>query len=195
MRNEGAESIPYADDMKSALLLSLLAVPLFAAGATGLKSEYMVEFDMASRQITTLAQAMPADKFDWRPGAGVRSVGEVYVHIAETNVLLLGYAGTRVDFAGPRFTGKEPVPEVIARFLEYEKTVHGKDKILAMLNRTLDAVRTSFAAADLEKPVDFFGSKTTTRAVYLRILAHVNEHMGQSIAYARMNGVVPPWSK
>jgi hypothetical protein len=95
----GTASILYADDMKSALFLSLLAVPLFAASATGLKPEYMVEFDMASRQITALAQAMPADKFDWRPSAGVRSVGEVYVHIAETNVLLLGYAGTRVDFA------------------------------------------------------------------------------------------------
>ncbi|HEY1948126.1 MAG TPA: DinB family protein, partial [Bryobacteraceae bacterium] len=163
--------------------------------ATGLKPEYTVEFDMASRQITALAQAMPADKFDWRPGIGVRSVGEVYVHIAETNVLLLSYAGTRVDFAGSRFTGKEPVPEVIAHFREYEKTVHGKDKILAMLKQTLDAVKTSFAAADLEKPVDLFGRKTTTRAVYLRILAHINEHMGQSIAYARMNGVVPPWSK
>jgi uncharacterized damage-inducible protein DinB len=180
--------------MKFAILL-VFAVRVVAAAATDLKPEYVFEFDLARNQTTALAQAMPVDKFDWRPGPGVRSVGEVYVHIAETNVLLLGYAGTRVDFPGLQFTGKEPVPEVIARFLEFEKTVHGKDNILAMLNRTLDAVKGSFAAADLEKPVELFGRKTTTRAVYLRILAHVNEHMGQSIAYARMNGIVPPWSK
>src|SRR5580704_8077637 len=50
------------------------------------KSEYMLEFDMASRQVTALAHAMPADSFEWRPCPGVRSAGEVYVHIAETNV-------------------------------------------------------------------------------------------------------------
>ena len=176
-------------------LFLLLAGRIFAADANDFKPEYLSEFDLARNQTTALAQAMPADKFDWRPGPGVRSVGEVYVHIAETNVLLLGYAGTQVDFPGLRLTGKEPVPQVIARFLEFEKTVHGKDNILAMLNRTLDAVKTSFATANLENPVELFGRKTTTRAVYLRILAHVNEHMGQSIAYARINGIVPPWSK
>jgi uncharacterized damage-inducible protein DinB len=180
--------------MKFAIFL-LLAARVFAAGVSDLKPEYVFEFDLALHQTTALAQAMPADKFDWRPGPGVRSVGEVYVHIAETNVVLLDSAGTRVDFPGLQFTGKEKAPEVIARFLEFEKTVHGKDNILAMLNRSLDAVKTSFATADLEKPVELFGRKTTTSAVYLRILAHVNEHMGQSIAYARMNGVVPPWSK
>jgi uncharacterized damage-inducible protein DinB len=180
--------------MKFALFL-FLTVSIFASSTTDPKAEYMFEFDLARGQVVALAQAMPADKFDWRPGPGVRSVGEVYVHIAETNVLLLGYAGTRVDFPGLQFSGKEPVREVIVRFLAFEKTVHGKDNILAMLKHTLDAVKTSFATADLEKPVDLFGRKTTTRAVYLRILAHVNEHMGQSIAYARMNGIVPPWSK
>jgi uncharacterized damage-inducible protein DinB len=173
----------------------LLLASTLVAGATDFKSEYMLEFTTASRQIKDLAQAMPADKFDWRPGPGVRSVGEVYVHIAETNVLLLGYLGVRVDFPGPKFSGKESGGEVIARNLEFEKTVHGKDNIVALVKRTLDAVETSLSTIDPEKPVDLFGQKTTTRAVYLRILAHANEHMGQSIAYARMNGVVPPWSK
>ena len=84
---------------------------------------------------------------------------------------------------------------MIARNLEFEKTVHGKANIVAMVTRTLAAVKTNLATADLEKPVEMFGRKTTARAVYMRILAHVNEHMGQSIAYARVNGVVPPWSK
>jgi hypothetical protein len=129
---------------------------------------------------------MPADKFDWRPGPGVRSVGEVYIHIAETNVLLLGFLGVRVDFPGPRFSGKDSAGVVIARNLEFEKTVRGKDNIVALLERTLDAVTTSLASADMEKPVEMFGRMTTARAVYLRILAHANEHMGQSVAYARI---------
>lgn len=138
---------------------------------------------------------MPAEKFDWRPGPGVRSVGEVYVHIAETNVLLLGFLGVKVDYPGPRFSGKDSGGEIIAGFLAFEKTVHGKDNVVKLLDRTLDAVKTSLASADTEKPVEMFGQKATARAVYLRILVHANEHMGQSIAYARMNGVVPPWSK
>jgi uncharacterized damage-inducible protein DinB len=181
--------------MRLCLAWLLLAVPGFAAQTSDFKSEYLVEFGAASRQIAALAKAMPADKFDWRPGPGVRSVGEVYVHIAETNVLLLGFLGMRVDFPGPRFSAKDPAGEIITRNLEFEKTVHGKDHVVALLERTLDAVKTSLASADMEKPVEMFGRKTTARAVYLRILAHANEHMGQSIAYARMNGVVPPWSK
>ena len=108
---------------------------------------------------------------------------------------MLGYLGLRVDFPGPPFSGKESGGEVIARNLEFEKTVHGKDNVIALLDRTLDAVKASLASADMERPVEMFGQRTTARAVYLRILAHANEHMGQSIAYARMNGVVPPWSK
>jgi uncharacterized damage-inducible protein DinB len=175
--------------------LLLFIVPVFAVQAADLKSEYALEFATASRQIAALAQAMPATTFEWRPGPGVRSVGEVYLHIAETNVLLLGYVGVRVDFPGPRFSGKESGGEIIARNLNFEKTIQGKDTIVTLLNRSLDAVKTSLSVADLEKPVDLFGQKSTTRAVYLRILAHANEHMGQSIAYARMNGIVPPWSK
>ena len=180
--------------MKFGFMLLFLA-PIFGAPRTDLKSEYMFEFDVASRQVIALAEATPPEKFDWRPNPSVRSIAEVYVHIAETNVLLLGFAGKKVDFAGPRFSGKEPASEVVTRNLEFEKTVHGKGTTIAMLRNTLDAVRTTYATADLEKPADFFGRKTTRRAIYLRILAHVNEHMGQSIAYARMNGIVPPWSK
>ena len=173
----------------------LLLAAVSSAYAADLKSEFKLEFSAASSQIAALAQAMPEKTFDWRPGKGVRSVGEVYLHIAETNVLLLGYAGVRIDFPGPRFTGKDSAGNIIARNLDFEKTVHGKETIVALLNRTLDAVKTSVDAADFDQEIEMFGRKSTTRAVYLRILAHANEHMGQSIAYARMNGVVPPWSK
>src|SRR5580658_5092380 len=139
----------------------LFFVASFAAHASDFKSEYLTEFGAASSQIASLAKAMPADKFDWRPGPGVRSVGEVYVHIAETNVLLLGFLGVRVDFSGPRFSGKDSAGEVIARNLEFEKTVRGKDNIVALLERTLDAVKTGLTSADMEKPVEMCGRRTT----------------------------------
>jgi uncharacterized damage-inducible protein DinB len=177
--------------MKVAFALLLIA-PAFSAD---LKSDYLFQFDVTSSQILDLAKAMPSEKFEWRPGAGVRSVGEVYVHIAEANVLLVGFTGQRIDFAGPHFSGKEPGAEIVDRNLQFEKTVHGKETILAMLHDTIHATRASFAAADLEKPASFLGRPTTVRGIYIVILAHMNEHLGQSIAYARMNGVVPPWSK
>lgn len=180
--------------MKGLAVLLPLAAALVAQGAD-FRSEYLREFAPASSQIIALAKAMPAEKFEWRPGPGVRSVGEVYLHIAETNVLLLGFLGVKVEFPGPRFSGRDSGGEIIARNLEFEKTVHGKDKIVPLLERTLDAVTTSIDGADMDRTVDMFGQKATARAVYLRILAHANEHLGQSIAYARMNGVVPPWSK
>jgi len=70
--------------------------------------------------------------------------------------------------------------------------------VMRMLMSSLGEVRDRFSqltSAELERPADFFGEKTTVRGIYLRIFAHVNEHYGQSIAYARVNGVVPPWSR
>jgi len=48
--------------------------------------------------------------------------------------------------------------------------------------------------ASLEKPVDFFGNKMSTRSILMVLLSHMHEHLGQSIAYARTVGVVPPWT-
>jgi hypothetical protein len=81
---------------------------------------------------------------------------------------------------------------------ELEKTITSKPQVIDLLKRSLAAVKDNFSkatVATLNGPADFFGTKTTVRAVYLRILAHNNEHMGQSVAYARMNGIVPPWSR
>ena len=82
--------------------------------------------------------------------------------------------------------------------LRMEKSIAAKDQVVKMLQKSLDAVREQFSqlsAADLEKPANFFGEQTTVRRVYLRIFAHANQHMGQAIACARINGIVPPWSR
>ncbi len=179
-------------------LLFLLALPLAAAPA--FKPEYMFELELATKRTIMLAEAVPAEKYTWRPAEKVRSIGEVYVHIAEANALLLGLAGVSIpqsEYAGPRFSGKESDVEVVRRNLEFEKSVQGKPEIIGLLRRTLDAVRANFEKSkdsDLEKAADFFGRKTTVRAIYIRIIAHINEHLGQSIAYARVNGIAPPWA-
>ncbi len=123
-----------------------------------------------------------AEKFSWRPAPGVRSIGEVYMHIAIANFYLLSVTGP-----------KEPAVEV-----SMEKTVTQKADVIDWLKRSLDAVATARAQlkpADYQRKVTIYGKVVTVDGMYLRIIVHANEHMGQSIAYARMNGIVPPWSK
>ena len=182
-------------------LLVLATSSARAEQVAGFKNEYLDDFAVTSRQVVQLAEAMPAEKYAWRPGEGVRSASEVYVHIAAGNFLLLALAGVKPpDEYFPRelASGKDSVQAIIEHNTKLEKSITEKDKVGRMLKASLDAVREQFSKltpADLDKPADFFGDKTTVRRVYLRILAHVNEHMGQSIAYARVNGVVPPWSR
>jgi len=112
----------------------------------------------------------------------VRSTSEVYMHIAIANFYLLSVTGA-----------KEPNVSV-----DMEKTVTSKADVIDWLKRSLDAVATARAhlkPGDLERKVSIYGKPVTVDGMYLRIIVHDNEHMGQLIAYARVNGIVPPWSK
>ena len=182
--------------------VAIATVSAFAQQVAGFKNEYLDDFAPTSRQLVQLAEAVPADKYGWRPGEGVRSTGEVYLHIATGNYLLLFLTGVKLPAEyyaeSPANTGREAALGVFRQNLKLEKSITKKDDVVRILKSSLDAVKSRFSeltAADLDKPVDFFGEKTTARRVYLRILAHNSEHMGQSVAYARMNGIVPPWSR
>jgi uncharacterized damage-inducible protein DinB len=184
-------------------IAALAVAPALAQEASGFKAEYLNEFDATSKHLLQLADAMPADKYGWRPGPGVRSVSEVYVHIATANFLLLGLTGQKLPpeyypDIKPTAKGEPDLKAIFARTEELEKTITNKDQVAQMLKTSIDAVRSQFSnatQADLDKPTTFFGQKTTVRGIYLRLLAHLNEHYGQSVAYARVNGVVPPWSR
>jgi uncharacterized damage-inducible protein DinB len=142
---------------------------------------WLPEFTLTSRQLLQLADATPAEKFAWRPGSGVRSISEVYMHIAGANYYL------------STFLGKTPPADVPK---DIEK-IKDKQRVLSELKKSFDYIRgvvQSEKDEDLEKSVKMFGNTTTRRAVLLTVLTHAHEHLGQSIAYARMNGVVPPWS-
>lgn len=149
----------------------------------GLWQGYDGEWKHVSQQLIALAEATPADKFTWRPAAGVRSTSEVYMHIVMANFYLLSITG----------------PKMPADLKEgMDKTVTSKPEVIAWLKRSLDAVKEAHLAEtpkDLERKVHIFDRDATVDGMYLRIIIHDNEHMGQLIAYARMTGVAPPWSK
>lgn len=180
--------------MRIRAFLGLAVVSL--AWPMGYQDEYLGELASCSRQVNALAGAIPAEKYGWRPGPGVRSVSEAFMHIVAGNFLLLNMAGQGLP---EDLYGKvEGTMALVKRNQELEKTVTDKAKVMALLERSLAAAREAFqktSAADLDKPVNFFGRPMTVRGVYLRMLVHINEHMGQLVAYARVNGIVPPWSQ
>ncbi|MFZ0395540.1 MAG: DinB family protein [Terracidiphilus sp.] len=143
---------------------------------------YEGEWHHTTYQLLALAQAIPEKDYAWRPSPGVRSTSEVFMHIVETNYWLLSIAG-------------QPAPPDLKN--NAEKTVTSKADVIAWLQRSLEAVR----AAHLKETPDHLAKRvhvadrtTTVDGIYLRLIVHADEHMGQLIAYSRMNGVVPPWS-
>lgn len=150
----------------------------------GLWQGYNGEWGHVSRQLIALAETFPPDKYGWRPGAGVRSTGEVFMHIATANFWLLSEVG-------------QPMPSDIPN-PNSDKTAADKAQVISWLKRSLNAVQAAHAKAtpgDLQKRVSIEGRNATVDGVYLRIIIHANEHMGQLVAYARINGIVPRWSE
>ena len=172
--------------MKALLLALFCGVSILPAQQDpleGLWQGYDGEWVHVSRQLVALAEAIPAEKYSWRPGPGVRSTSEVIMHIAIANFGLLNVTGPKLppDLTSP----------------DMEKTVTAKADVVNWLKRSLDAVKTAHAAvkpADLQRKVKVDGRDATVDGMYLRIIVHANEHMGQLVAYARVNGIVPPWS-
>jgi uncharacterized damage-inducible protein DinB len=165
-------------------LVALCAAKLHAQDPLdGLWQGYDGEWRHVSNQLIALAEATPADKFAWRPAPGVRSTSEVYMHIVMANFFLLSVTGPKM-------------PADLKQ--DAEKTVTSKPEVIAWLKRSLDAVKQAHMAADprdMTRKVKVANRDATVDGMYLRIIVHANEHMGQLIAYARMTGVVPPWSK
>jgi uncharacterized damage-inducible protein DinB len=163
--------------------LALVAGGAEPAAPTGFRAEFIAEVDSVGKKLISLAGAVPQEKYSWRPAAGVRSVSEVYVHVAAA------------DYGIPSFMGVK-VPEGISR--DMEKTVTEKAKVIETLKASLEhlkSIAANMSDSDLDKKVKVFGGEMTERATMILILNHMHEHLGQSIAYARMNGITPPWSE
>jgi uncharacterized damage-inducible protein DinB len=142
-----------------------------------IQSEFATDAGHLSDKFSGLARVM-AGKYDWRPGQGVRSVGEVFNLIVTENGMLTGV------LTGKGAAKTEPITDPA----KMQQTL--KDSYAA-----LQAAINGLSASDLAAPVKLFGRDMTKESALMILLPDQHEHLGQSIAYARMNGVVPPWSK
>lgn len=153
-----------------------------AAPTSGFRADFLADWNDMAEKAVSLAQAMPAGKYNWRP-EGARSVSEIYLHIASGNYGLL------------RGMGIQPPAGMDPRTLE--KSTTDKAKVVEILKQSFDHVRQAVlntSDADLDKPARLFGQETTVRNVLYLLGTHQHEHFGLTIAYARSNGVVPPWT-
>ena len=170
----------------------LLAVPCAAQQRSGIMGELIGDVKDVQGKLTSLAKEVPADKYDWRPGAGVRSIGEVYLHVASDNYFIPALLGIPVDPT----TGINPTDfSTLAKF-EHQKL--SPDASVAALNTSfahLIKAMSDTPDSQLDDKIKFFGREMTKRALWVGTVNHLHEHLGQSIAYARSNNVVPPWSK
>jgi uncharacterized damage-inducible protein DinB len=141
--------------------------------------EFIGQLDFVKGRLIQLAEAIPDNKYSWSPGEGVRSVGEVFIHDAEANYYLISLMkGSKPD-------------------MKEEKHESDKKHALEMLAKSIEALKETagkLTEKDLDREVEAFGMKFSLRNFMITILNHNHEHLGQAIAYARMNGVAPPWS-
>src|SRR6266550_4011630 len=148
-----------------ALFLLFSARPLLAqAPPEGIWQGYDGEWHHVSSQLLALAEAVPEEKFAWRPAPGVRSMSEVYMHIALANFYLLSVTGPKM----PADIKSETI----------EKTVTAKAEVIDWLKRSLEAVKTARATlkpGDLQRTLKISGRDAPVEGMYLRIIVHDNE--------------------
>ena len=153
-------------------------------GVTGYRSEVLSEVIIQEDKFTRLAEAIPADKYTWRPSPDARSFAEVFLHVSAANFNLY------------KLVGMPPPAGFDVRGLEHSTT--DKAKVISILKDSFAHAKDAIKAmpdADLDKSMEWFGGRNTERGILLFIVRHSAEHLGQSIAYARSIGVVPPWTE
>ena len=178
--------------LTAAALSALLAVPSAAQQRAGIMGELIGDVKDVQSKLTALAKEVPASKYDWRPSAGVRSIGEVYLHLTSDNYLLPSFVGVAPDPS----TGINPTDfSTLGKFeqqkLSPDASVAAMDKSFAHLIKAMNDTPDS----QLDDKIKFFGREMTKRGLWVATVNHLHEHLGQSIAYARSNNITPPWSK
>ena len=176
---------PKAELIFDVELLGVADVPESPAAA-----DLLLSLSDLERKAVALLKAFSEDKLAWRPGPGVRSVGEVFVHMALGSRLLHRMATEDLS--------PDALTQQIADNAAKEKQPASREAILQILNESFLEVRKTLETARagaLARETPFFGATTTQRGVLTMLQIHLAEHTGQAIAYARLNGIVPPWSE
>ena len=172
--------------------LITVAAPCGAQQRAGLMGDLLKDVSEVESKLVGLAREMPASKQESRPAAGVRSVGEVFLHVAADNYLIPSAVGVQPDPA----TGIKPADYKTVQRFETRRVP--RDSAVAVLQRSFAHLRKAMADtpdARLDERVKFFGQDMTVRQVWVATTTHLHEHLGQLIAYARSNNVVPPWGQ
>jgi len=154
------------------------------AKGSALVDDFFKVHGFTSDKVAQLAEAIPAEKYDWRPGEGVRSVKECILHLTSANYYMSSLLGS-------------PIPEGIDT-RDLEKSDITKEETISAYKKSVEHIQNAIKnlkSADFDTEVEFFGMKGTKRQVIFIAGDHVAEHLGQLIAYARVNGIVPPWSQ
>lgn len=189
---------------KPFLLLTavLLLTPVFVKAAPGtrpqqsaasadktapsydMKAQALLDLQSVHKRMVELAEAIPAEKYTWRPEAGVRSIAEVFLHLTAANHNIMAL-----------MTGVTEMPEFKVK--GFESSTTDKAKIVPLLDQSFTFVETAIQGmtnADFARPEKKLGPEANSGDVVYLEVTHVHEHFGQSIAYARVNGVTPPWT-
>lgn len=183
--------------MRRTILLTAVAlavltlVPLRAQTREGLVGDLLADITQVENKIMGLAKALPDSAWAWRPGEGVRSTHEVFLHVAADNYFMPTMMGVKA----PDETKITSNYDTAAAF---EKQTMSRDAVMAELTKSFAFLKSSLSNtpdAKLDAQVDMFGRKASTRRLWVMTTTHLHEHLGQLIAYSRSNKVVPPWSK
>lgn len=179
--------------LTAAIALVAVATPTMAEDANaGFVADFIADLERAGGRMVDLAEATPADKFSWAPTDEVRTVSQVYVHVVFTNTFIPMALGAAPPEGLEMPEGMNPTDLM----KEWEAKLTDRDEVIAKLKESFEyAAQAVPTITDLETTVETFGFPGTKRAYLLILLTHAHEHLGQSIAYARSVGVVPPWSQ
>jgi len=154
-----------------------------SAPSYDMKAQSLVDLERLQKKFVDLLNAVPADKLTWRPSPDSRSFAELFLHVAGERYGILALMGAEKP-AG--FNGKT-----------FEKSTTDKGQILSGLNRTWEFAQKAIngmSNADFAKLMPKLGTQANAGDVVYILVADAHEHLGQAIAYARMNGIVPPWT-
>lgn len=167
------------------ILVTCIIQPLFAGESNDtFRDQFNRHFNYDAMRIVSLAEEMPEELYSWRPGEDVMSFAEVCMHIARYNyyypVVTLGY----------------PAPEGVE--LDTMELITDKERILEELEASIAYVREVIEALpeeEFSEPAQLYGQKVSVQAVFMQLITHKSGHLGQAIAYARINDIVPPWNQ
>ncbi len=176
-------------------ILFVFLMLLFTISALAQKpvlvEEFVGQIVYVQGKVLKLAEAVPQSSYEWRPEEGVRSVSEVYLHFAFANYMTVTITGGTV----PKETGFEMD---FNKSHAWDTQTIDKTEIIEKVNESFEILKERIGMLteeDLNREIEFFGTKMTIRNFMISMIGHTHEHLGQSIAYARINGVTPPWSK